>query len=54
MGYGLAKRRRNARHAAALRMAIEKLHRILVRLVANVPLIEMDAMDHVVSRKGLL
>ena len=34
-GYGIAKRRRNAKLAAALRTAIEKLHRMQERLTAN-------------------
>ena len=34
-GYAIAKRRRNARLAAALRSAIEKLHGIQERLTAN-------------------
>ena len=34
-GYAIAKRRRNARLAAALRLAVEKLHRIQERLTAN-------------------
>ena len=34
-GYAIAKRRRNAKLAAALRTAIEKLHRIQERLTAN-------------------
>ena len=34
-GYAIAKRRRNAKLTAALRTAIDKLHRIQERLVAN-------------------
>ena len=34
-GYAIAKRRRNAKLAAALRTAVEKLHRIQDRLAAN-------------------
>ena len=34
-GYAIAKRRRNAKLAAALRTAVEKLHRIQERLAAN-------------------
>ena len=34
-GYAIAKRRRNAKLAVALRTAIEKLHRIQERLTAN-------------------
>ena len=34
-GYAIAKRRRNAKLAAALRTAIEKLHRVQERLTAN-------------------